>query len=533
MKRILQPSYQKLFLTLLSIFGSIVCVTDVLAQEAESPETSAAQKYGVWNDKEDASGEKIHQMRLRVYPKAEPVPAFKHRLIPAANDRVDGNAALFYLKAMGFFEQRNARELLTKLERKWREEASEEQRDSGDYPPNNWADAAPESLPLDQVRQYLELQQFQPEFLYDAARRTRFEHDRAIEREPNPIGYLLPSIQQHRQLARVQNVRCRFAMAEGRVDDAVEIVGQMLAMGQHLGSDQFLVTGLVGIACHGIGVETGLVLSQQPDTPNLYWAIAACPAIDLSPSFAFERDLLFLQMPMLKEVTEEVRPPGYWADFIKPFVKLRNEFFPLVSSANGKTIENWDHWQAVTAIARDYPIARDFLRQVVGLSDRQLDQYPTAQVVFLAMVKYYEFLQDEQMKQYVVPYASLSKISESPWADQWKAKFNFNEHSYLAIASALPAHYEQILQAAARAEQWKKLWQTVEALRMTAAGNGGELPDSLDQLNVPAPIDPVTNRPFEYELNEGIATLKGGRLRTSWEIKLELAKLDQQEEKTK
>ena len=95
MKRILQPSYQKLFLTLLSIFGSIVCVTDVLAQEAESPETSAAQKYGVWNDKEDASGEKIHQMRLRVYPKAEPVPAFKHRLIPAANDRVDGNAALF------------------------------------------------------------------------------------------------------------------------------------------------------------------------------------------------------------------------------------------------------------------------------------------------------------------------------------------------------------------------------------------------------------------------------------------------------
>ena len=149
------------------------------------------------------------------------------------------------------------------------------------------------------------------------------------------------------------------------------------------------------------------------------------------------------------------------------------------------------------------------------------------------MVKYYEFLQDEQMKQYVVPYASLSQISESPWADQWKAKFNFNEHSYLAIASALPAHYEQILQAAARAEQWKKLWQTVEALRMTAAGNGGELPDSLDQLNVPAPIDPVTNRPFEYELNEGIATLKGGRLRTSWEIKLELAKLDQQEEKTK
>jgi hypothetical protein len=506
-----------------------------MAQEVEPLESSVAEKYGVWIDKENASGERTHQMRLRVYLKAEPVPAFKHRLIPAANDRVNGNAALFYLKAMGFFEQQNAREQLTKLERKWREEASEEQRDSGDYPPNNWSDASPESLPQDQVRQYLELQYFQKEFLHDAARRTRFEHDRAIEREPNPIGYLLPSIQQHRELARVQNVRCRFAIAEGRIDDAVEIVGQMLAMGQHLGNDEFLVTGLVGIACHGIGVETGLVLSQHPDTPNLYWAIAACPApaFDLSPAFVFERDLLFLQMPMLKEVTEEVRPSGYWADFIKPFVKLRNEFFPLVTQWNGKTIENWDHWQAVTAIARDYPIARDFLDQVVGLSDRQLDQYPKAQVVFLAMVKYFQYLQDEQMKQYVVPYVSLSQISESPWADQWKARFSVNEHSYLAIAHALPAHFEQILKAAARAEQKKSLWQTVEALRMTAAGNGGEFPASLDQLIVPAPLDPVTNRPFEYKLSEGIATLRGARLSHKWEIRLELAKLDQQEEKTK
>jgi len=535
MKRNLQLHYRYLFLTLLGIVSSIALVTDVIAQESESTEPSAAEKYGVWNYIEDASGEKVHQMRLRVYPKAEPVPAFKHRLIPAANERVDGNAALFYLKAMGFFEQHNAREQLTKLERKWRDEASQELRDSGDYPPNNWADAAPESLPQDQVRQYLELQQFQSEFLYDAARRTRFEHDRAIEREPNPIGYLLPSIQQHRQLVRVQNVRCRFAMAEGRIDDAVEIVGQMLALGQHLGSDEFLITGLVGIACHGIGVETGLVLSQQPDTPNLYWAIAACPApaFDLSPAFAFERDLLFLQMPMLKEVTEEVRPPGYWADFIKPFVKLRNEFFPLVTQWNGKTIENWDHWQAVTAIARDYPIARDFLNQVVGLSDRQLDQYPKAQVVFLAMVKYYQYLQDEQMKQHVVPYVSLPQISESPWADQWKAKFSVNEHSYLAIAGALPGHFEQILQAAARAEQWKNLWQTVEALRMIAADNGGGLPDSLDQLSVPAPLDPVTNLPFEYELKAGTATLKGARLSHKWEIRLELAKPDQQEEKTR
>ena len=137
---------------------------------------------------------------------------------------------------MGFFELRNAREALTKLERKWQEEATDEQRSTYDFAPHMWADAAPASLPMEQVKEYLDLLDFQTEFLYDAARRTRFEHDRAIEREANPIGYLLPSIQQHRNLARVQNVRCRYAIAEGRIDDAIEIVGQMMTMGRHLGS---------------------------------------------------------------------------------------------------------------------------------------------------------------------------------------------------------------------------------------------------------------------------------------------------------
>ena len=527
MKRNLQIRYRYAFLILLGFAGSMVFTSDVMAQQAESHEVSA-EKYGDWIEFEDAAGNKIRQMRLRVYPKAEPFPVFKHRLIPAARDRVDGNAALFYLKAMGFFEQSNAREKLTWLYRKWREEASGEQFS---YPPDNWGKAAPESLLKDnRVREYLDLHSFQPDLLYDAARRTRFEHDRAMDREPNPIGYLLPSIQRHRQLARVQNVRCRFAMAEGRIDDAIEIVGQMMALGQHLGSGDFFVTGLVGIACHGIAVETGLTLSQQPDTPNLYWAIAACPkpTIDLSKSLAFERDLLFKQMPMLKEVTEEVRPAGYWVDFVKSFAKLRNELSPLLSYSNIKN-DDWDDWQAVTAIAKDYPIAREFLSQVVGMPDKQLDKYPKAQVVFLAMVKYYQYFQDEQMKQQVVPFASRAAINESAWVDEWEAKFSVNEYSYLAIANALPANIEQVLGAATRAEQWKNLWQTVEALRMTAADNGGKLPESLDDLSVPAPLDPVTNRPFEYKLNGGIATVQGGSFSYGkWQIKLELAK-----EKTK
>ena len=508
-----------------------------VAQDSDASKSEPAKKYGVWEIVKDESGKNdIRRMHLRVYPAAAPKPAFKHRLVPAANERVDGNSALFYLKAMGFFEQRNAREALTKLERKWREEATPEQRSTYDYAPHTLQGAAPESLPMEQAKEYLDLLDFQTEFLYDAARRTRFEHDRAIERESNPIGYLLPSIQGHRNLARVQDVRCRYAIAQGRIDDAIEIVGQMMTMGRHLGSDEFLVTCLVGAAIHGIGIETAFELSQHPETPNLYWAIAASPTpvINLSRAFAFEREFLYLQIPMLKEVTEEVRSPDFWASFTKRFVTEYNKFVEESNGWGNPKSNKLDHFQLATSIAKDYPTAREFLKEFVGLPDTQLDKYPKAQVVFLAIVNYYEFAQDEGMKQFVIPSSSRRRNGESELLETWRKRFASDQpglnQSFLALGGVLVTAHEQVLYAADRVDQHQNLWQTVEALRMTAAENGGVFPKSLEQLCVPAPLDPLTNRPFEYELEGGVATLRGARgRRLKYEIHLELVNQNQQE----
>lgn len=531
-------------LTLLTITGFFMCGTPCcVAQDARTTKTSPEEKYGVWISKEDESGKRFQQMRLRVYPKAAALPAFKHRLIPAAKDRVDGNSALFYLKAMGFNEQHHALEQLMKLQRLWREQATEEDRDAGDYPPYAWYNAAPESLPMDQVKQYLQLHAFQPDLLYDAARRTRFEHDRAMDREPNPIGYLLPSIQQHRELARVQNVRCRFAIAEGRIDDAVEIVGQMMAMGRHLGSDEFLVSCLVGAAIHRIGVDTGFTLSQQPETPNLYWAIAACPdpAIDLRRAFATEREFLLRQIPLFNEVTEKVRPLSYWTEFIKRLSSGVNDIVEMTGQEPiVETTDTMAYFQKTTAIARDYPTARDFLKEVAGIPDKQLDQYPKAQVVFLAIVKYYEFAHDEGMKQYVVPYANRPSNDESELMKHWRSRFKSEtnrpdlKNSLLPLADILVPSARHIVGAAVRADQTQNLWQTVEALRMTAAENGGQFPESLKQLTVPAPLDPATNQPFEYELDGQVAVLRTTKIGSyESEIRLELADQDNPQEKIK
>ena len=292
-------------------------------------EKATPAKYGVWETVEaDRQGVRLSVIRLKVYPKAAPLPALKHRLVPAPEERTNGNAAPAYLKAMGFVEQNNARMELTKLEREWYEKATPEQQSNVDYPPYNWSKIPPNQLPLDQVERYLHLISFQEPMLYDAARRKNYSQYRAMERESNPIGYLLPEVQQMRDLARKQIVRCRFAIAQNRTDDAVEIIGQMMAMANHVGQDEFIVSCLVGVAIQGLATTEGLYLSQQESTPNLYWAIAACPQpiIDVSNAIKTERSLLKRQFPSLNEVDETVRPKEYWSDFVKRILPKWNEF---------------------------------------------------------------------------------------------------------------------------------------------------------------------------------------------------------------
>jgi hypothetical protein len=62
---------------------------------------------------------------------------------------------------------------------------------------------------------------------------------------------------------------------------------------------------------------------------------------------------------------------------------------------------------------------------------------------------------------------------------------------------------------AARADQQLALVQTVEAIRMHGAAHGGRLPASLDELALPAPLDPATGKPLDYRLSGDHAVLSG------------------------
>ncbi len=66
-------------------------------------------------ERDEQSGISVHTMEMTLYPQAEPRPALRYRLIPDDFDMVDGNAAIYYLKAMGFLEQNAARDKLSEF----------------------------------------------------------------------------------------------------------------------------------------------------------------------------------------------------------------------------------------------------------------------------------------------------------------------------------------------------------------------------------------------------------------------------------
>lgn len=449
---------------------------------------------------------------LTLYPCAEPKPALKYRFLPDNFSAVQGNAAIFYLKASGFLEQNLARDKLSEYWRDARAKAAQEGKEFIQEPPYVWLDTPPDALPLKEVKEYLVWTSFQPPILREGAQRDRFDMDRHFRDVEDPVAYLLPEIQGLPEIARTQSLRCRVAIAEDRIDDAMEIIGQQFAMARHLGQDDFLVSNLFGLAIAGIAWNDLLYVVQHPKAPNLYWALAAMPSplVDMRQrAMDVERQFLYQQLKVLKEVDETPRPPGYWQEFIDRLIKQTGHLAGELNLPAGTDDPESARAAMVGFVAAAYPGAKDYLLNEQKLPPDQVEAYPTAQVVFLAVVRFYDQWRDEVFKWTFLPYwQARSKETASDEEQALRAAGNRYGWCSAPTVMLLPA-VSAARTAEASGDQRIALAQTVEAVRMYAATHNGQLPPSLDVLSVPAPIEPFTGQPIEYERKGDLAVVNG------------------------
>jgi hypothetical protein len=305
------------------------------------------------------------------------------------------------------------------------------------------------------------------------------------------ISLLLPDLQKMRALAAALQSRFREEVAQHRYDDALTTAKTMFALARHTGEHPTLIGSLVGIAIAYITIAPLEELLEQPGVPNLYWALTDLPAplVSIQSGLAGERILMRGELRDLKD-----KEPMTEAQIAKVMehIEMIRKFEPDRSRT---TTKQW-----VLVRARDpqkLEAARNRLVDA-GHSAETLAKFPAQQVILLDELREFEVRRD-----------NASKVAKLPaWQyEQWMAKHPAPKEPSLLSAFEI-ANFKVHL-AQARLEQRIALLRHVEAIRMFAAEHDGRLPSTLDDIEVPLPIDPMTGKPFKYAKDGEVAHLRG------------------------
>ncbi len=318
------------------------------------------------------------------------------------------------------------------------------------------------------------------------------------------IGLLLPDVQQMRALAGTLKVRFRAEVALCRYDDAIRTAKTMFALSRHMGEHPTLIGDLVGIAIAMIAIGPLEEMLEQPNCPNLYWALTNLPfpLISVDKGMEGERVLirgefsdldetapmseeqlkkLMAHIDRVREVAQiEQKKPGDEDRSTRTWVAKRVKDPKLVGAARGRLVE-------------------------YGLPQERLAKFPAEQIIILDEWRHFEVSRDEAMKLMNLPTWQVVGELERLTKENPKLMASPSEELFGGL---VPALYK-VRQAQGRLEQRIGLLRCVEALRLYAAAHDGKLPEKLSDVPVPLPPDPFTGQPFRYELAGDTGHVRG------------------------
>ncbi len=426
--------------------------------------------------------------KVTVYPGAAPRPALKRRLTYSVLETEPGNAAVHYLTILSLAES-------------IAQDAIEEVDKLLEFPPDG-------DFPVERARRALAPFASVLRRCALAARTRHCDWQTPIRHEG--ISTLLPSLTPIREIARALALRARLHIAEGAHEAAIEDLRIGYGLARHVAAGETLIHGLVGLAISGLMHEHVEMLSQSPDAPNLYWALAGLgrDLPDLRTGLAHERHWVLLSVPELADVEQLELSQAGWRNLLE---KVFGQLSPATAEINSSAL-GW----AILA----YPQAwQDLLDR--GYDAKTVEAMPVAKAILLASLHHYRIARDEQFKWFLLPYAQaragLERTGRPAGASaDIRSGFPFS----ILLPSLGRAYYVQ-----ARSDRRLAVLQTLHGLRAWAAVHG-TLPETLDAMaaTTPAPIDSITGRAFAYRLAEGKARLRlegaGGERTEIYEITL-------------
>ena len=351
-----------------------------------------------------------------------------------------------------------------------------------------------------------------------AARYTRTEWNEYFLFRKDGINTLLPEIQSLRRLALVLHVRLRAEIKRGEYDRALVTIKSLTGLAKMLESHPTTIGNLVGIAIQTMAWNGVEEMVAQPGCPNLFWSLVELPNPPFSLARGLEGERSFVMAELDYLLTLErpitVQEESKCVAFMQSLLNMD------APGADGDKYRKEVQAKLTRFVADKARVAaaRGRLVSVGKMKLEAVSGFSPMQVTLTDDVLSYRIMLDEMRKYHNLPFElAVAGIEE-------EEKLLRAAKPETIVAPVLLPGMKGVKSAEARNAQRVALLRVLEALRLHAAASNGELPATLADTKLPMPLDPATGKAFEYSVEDGVATLSGGKIaeqpRRVYEVRL-------------
>ncbi len=428
--------------------------------------------------------------KVVLHPAAEPRPALKYQLLPPLRDRRPGNAVLQYgmvpidrytSKANGWDWDKYA---------EWDEMPLAKLRADPSLRDKKYAWLTESN----DLSEQLEL----------AARCDSCDWEVTLRDHPDFLSVFRPRLELSRNLARILSVRVRLEILDGKYDEAIRTFQTGYALARHAAHGPTVIQCLVGTAISGVMSRQVEDFIQQPDAPNLYWAVATLPRplIDFRPGWEGEMDGFFYSFPDLRDLDKKNYSPESWERLLQQAIDRALRESPVKTAyglasqqqEKGRDAPETDRSRIMQNVQDRCPDARRYLI-AHGRSAADVEAMSVPQAILLYSQQTYEELRNDMFKYFFMPYPQVRKRMEQVGSQAMSNREVIPLFSTSTLRALLAAKNAQT-----RIDRNLAALQVLEAIRLYGAAHDGRLPDSLSDITeVPIPLDPFRDEPFLYE----------------------------------
>jgi hypothetical protein len=282
----------------------------------------------------------------------------------------------------------------------------------------------------------------------------------------------------------------RQRLAAGEVTEALQGIRAQIACGRHCAAAPVIVCQLVGAALAHMGLENLELAMQRDNVPNMYWSLAALPPTlhDLGPVVRWE---LWASPTRLDEPLPAIGSDA-WIEIANEFSELASEWMVQHTLEEAATLKS-----NLERLAK-----HDLLGKLGFTADEILKMSTEERVMRWLYMHHCDFRARVEPLAYQDPRRVIAAKLEVD------ALNNALLASTGAKQSPLPVVLPHGIAACHNFGRRVKFLQTIESVRHHLSQHDGNFPESLEVLELPAPNDPFTGEPFEYELTETGARLR-------------------------